>query len=147
MILPSGKKPQDMGSAMTYAKRYGLCMALGIAAEDDDDGNMANGTEVRIQTGGRRAAPKEAEPAPAWATYTRETYKAIKNAADIDEVHKILQEGGAPDPTDMPWILEDGSKLSEVKQQDPEVFGRIVDLVKKITVAANATQAGAEQSQ
>jgi len=39
-------KPQDIGSAITYAKRYGLQTALGIVVADDptdDDGNVANG--------------------------------------------------------------------------------------------------------
>ena len=34
--------PQGYGSAMTYARRYGLMAVLGIAAEDDD-GNAASG--------------------------------------------------------------------------------------------------------
>lgn len=33
--------PQAFGSAMTYAKRYALCAALGIPTGDDDDGNAA----------------------------------------------------------------------------------------------------------
>ena len=39
-------KPQEMGSAMTYAKRYALFSFVGIAGEDDDDGNAANNTTV-----------------------------------------------------------------------------------------------------
>lgn len=33
--------PQQNGSALTYAKRYSLCAAFGIAAEEDDDAEMA----------------------------------------------------------------------------------------------------------
>ncbi|MED5040673.1 ERF family protein [Geobacillus stearothermophilus] len=40
--LPMGKvTAQGAGSAVTYARRYSLCAALGIAAEDDDDANAA----------------------------------------------------------------------------------------------------------
>lgn len=35
-------KPQAMGSAMTYARRYGLAAMCGIAAEEDDDANAAD---------------------------------------------------------------------------------------------------------
>lgn len=36
-------KPQEIGSAITYAKRYALCAMLGlIVADEDDDGNKAN---------------------------------------------------------------------------------------------------------
>ena len=34
-------KPQAMGSAMTYARRYALAALCGIAAEEDDDANAA----------------------------------------------------------------------------------------------------------
>lgn len=39
-IMPSKRDPQGFGSAITYARRYSLQAALGIAAEDDD-GNEA----------------------------------------------------------------------------------------------------------
>jgi hypothetical protein len=32
---------QGFGSALTYAKRYSLAMACGVAADEDDDGNAA----------------------------------------------------------------------------------------------------------
>jgi hypothetical protein len=38
-IIIDVAKPQTMGSAMTYAKRYSLGALLGIAAEEDDDAN------------------------------------------------------------------------------------------------------------
>ncbi|MBS4173508.1 ERF family protein [Bacillus sp. FJAT-49736] len=41
--LPMGKATaQGAGSSITYARRYGYCAALNIAAEDDDDGNGAS---------------------------------------------------------------------------------------------------------
>lgn len=36
-----GTHPQQLGSALTYARRYTLQSLLGVAAEDDDDGNAA----------------------------------------------------------------------------------------------------------
>ncbi len=40
--LPTGAAAQEMGSAITYARRYSLCAILGIAAEEDDDGQKAS---------------------------------------------------------------------------------------------------------
>ena len=34
--------PQKVGSLLTYFRRYALASALGLAAEDDDDGNAAS---------------------------------------------------------------------------------------------------------
>lgn len=40
--LPAGMpSPQDMGSAITYARRYSLCPLLGISGETDDDASQA----------------------------------------------------------------------------------------------------------
>ncbi len=38
-------KIQEVGSELTYARRYALCGILGIAAEEDDDGKAANETK------------------------------------------------------------------------------------------------------
>lgn len=43
-VSKTSDKPQIIGSAMTYAKRYALFSFVGIAGEDDDDGNEANKT-------------------------------------------------------------------------------------------------------
>ena len=37
-----GHTPQDQGSAITYMRRYALSAALGLATEDDDDGNAVS---------------------------------------------------------------------------------------------------------
>lgn len=42
MTVHMGAKPQEQGSALTYARRYALSAVLGIATEDDDDGNAAS---------------------------------------------------------------------------------------------------------
>jgi len=42
LVMPLPKNdPQGYGSALTYARRYGLSALVGIVTEDDDDGNNA----------------------------------------------------------------------------------------------------------
>lgn len=42
LYLPVGKKDaQGFGSALTYARRYGLVTIVGISSEEDDDGEQA----------------------------------------------------------------------------------------------------------
>lgn len=45
--LASYARPQEQGSAITYARRYAVSSLLGIAAEDDDDGKRAQDAEPR----------------------------------------------------------------------------------------------------
>lgn len=39
LVNPVKNDPQGMGSALTYARRYALQSLVGVAAEEDDDGN------------------------------------------------------------------------------------------------------------
>jgi hypothetical protein len=49
-ITPDKQTPQGMGSAITYARRYGLATALGVPAHDDD-GNEASGIKSSLKKG------------------------------------------------------------------------------------------------
>lgn len=77
-------KPQEMGSAMTYARRYSLFAMVGIAGEDDDDGNAA------------QAAPEAAQPAavkkPASKFAKQEVEPGLK-PEDSEKVLKVFQAG------------------------------------------------------
>jgi hypothetical protein len=55
-ILVGDAGPQAYGSALTYARRYGVTLLLCISADDDDDGNAAEGNES--QPTGRAADPR-----------------------------------------------------------------------------------------
>ena len=54
-----GNSAQRAGSAMTYAKRYGECLALGIVTGDDDDGNAKPKPNVPPPQGSDVAALKK----------------------------------------------------------------------------------------
>jgi hypothetical protein len=53
---------QGMGSALTYARRYGLLGLLAIAAEEDDDANSADGNTVQASRDRRASPPHQAAP-------------------------------------------------------------------------------------
>lgn len=59
--IPVGRQDaQGYAAALTYAKRMCLSAAVGVVADDDDDGNTAVG---RQQPAARTEAPKVEEPA------------------------------------------------------------------------------------
>lgn len=43
--MPGGL--QDLGSTLTYLRRYAVCALLCLAADEDDDGNSAEGNEAK----------------------------------------------------------------------------------------------------
>ena len=62
--LANHERPQEMGSEITYARRYTLAALLLIASEDDDDGGAAQQSE-------QRAAPVLSPPkAQAYSSLT-----------------------------------------------------------------------------
>jgi hypothetical protein len=56
--------PQGQGSAITYLRRYALSSVLGLATEDDDDGNAASKAPVASKTAPTAAAKPPAYKSP-----------------------------------------------------------------------------------
>lgn len=90
---------QDYGGKLTYFKRYGLCMALGISAEDDTDATDSKGKYTKTQI---HAHIAKYTSAIAKTTSMRELmsthgdYKEILEYAKIyfpDEVYKKSGDG------------------------------------------------------
>lgn len=62
VVVPVNKNDaQAYGSALTYARRYGLVTAFGVPTEDDD-GNAASLAPPRGQTQGAKVSPGSAKP-------------------------------------------------------------------------------------
>jgi hypothetical protein len=55
--LPAQATPQQIGSAITYAKRYSLCAIVGISADDDDDAEATRKEGVMVTTVTKRENP------------------------------------------------------------------------------------------
>lgn len=53
---------QQLGSAITYLRRYELAAALGIAADEDDDGNVNAGNQYQRASGGSSAPRNGTQP-------------------------------------------------------------------------------------
>ena len=79
--LPLHQRPQDQGSAITYARRYALCALLGIAAEDDDDGQAAQ------QAKPQPAKKPEPKPSPATLPLSDEEQQKVANWEASLETH------------------------------------------------------------
>jgi hypothetical protein len=82
-------RPQEMGSAMTYARRYSLFGLVGVAGEDDDDGNAAQAAETTPVKG--KSASKQMEPGLSPDDSTK-LFGVIKGAMDMCETSVQLTE-------------------------------------------------------
>ena len=82
-VKPVKNDPQSAGSAITYARRYSLSTAFGIASDPDDDGNGASQQAKNNQQQKNTQQPK-AQPKP-------ELTPEQKVVANIDWVNKKYQ--------------------------------------------------------
>jgi hypothetical protein len=61
IVCKDGTNPQQVGSAVSYARRYSISSLLNLNIDDDDDGNAAsgnNGTSQPQQTKKEELTPK-----------------------------------------------------------------------------------------
>jgi ERF superfamily len=64
MLLPSSGKPQDLGSLLTYYKRYAFCCITGITPVGEDDDAQSSNTSQHFERSAGEAFDNAA-PAPA----------------------------------------------------------------------------------
>ena len=63
--LPMAAKPQELGSALTYARRYSLSAIACIAADEDDDAEGARTSEQTASTPAAKTSPIKPQPVAA----------------------------------------------------------------------------------
>jgi hypothetical protein len=78
--LPAGGTPQQIGSAITYARRYALCAVTGLApGGDDDDAQAAEVQRADRSNNPADAAPWTDQPAGDWQPVTPEDKPGSSN--------------------------------------------------------------------
>jgi hypothetical protein len=84
--LPKDATPQQLGSAITYMRRYALCAMLGLVAEPDDDGNAASAPASGFvsKASAKTAAQESFKVAAAKATTLEGLEKAKAAVAGMD---------------------------------------------------------------
>lgn len=133
LFVPAFKQDaQGLGSAATYARRYGLAAALGVCADEDDDANGAvagNGNG----NGNGKALPKT--PAPVnGASWTIKADDPKEFAAKMAE--KIAK---APSAQALGKLMKDNE--TGLKTLSDEQYQSLADLIEARTQALPQAQA------
>ena len=144
--VPAAKHdPQGYGSALTYAKRYSLQSACGIAPEDDD-GNKGSNAVQQKQAAPKPAAPKpEPKPAPIKAPTAiegKDNNWQLKVSAEPDGDHgewsqlvidaTALQLTQAQNETDVMSIFKTNRNIyEEVKKGSPTAYDLLLEEFKQ----------------
>ena len=91
---PTKSTPQQLGSAVTYARRYSLSAVTGISPDMDDDGNAASA----------KGAPRSAKRAAAEHVDVNGSIAALNNASTVDQLRAVF-EGFTPTVRAFPQIV------------------------------------------
>lgn len=99
LTLQSSTNPQDIGSAITYARRYSLGTTFGINSEADDDGEKAN---------------ESTNKSNAQSTTNRKPTKPLANEAVRNELKKLIEQVSQKSNTDKKTVIKDALKKARV---------------------------------
>ncbi|OZA87256.1 MAG: hypothetical protein B7X65_13825 [Polaromonas sp. 39-63-25] len=114
--VPASKQdPQGYGSALTYARRYSLTTACGIAPEDDD-GNAASNKPAAAKTPVKKAAEPEMDMSPK----ARANRITIGVAAGDAAGAAIAMAGWDKPLLDSVWTLLDAKTQTKLTAEWPK---------------------------
>lgn len=126
-LRPIKNDPQAQGSALTYGRRYSYMAALGLVADEDDDGNAA--TRTNGHTPEAQAAP--AQPTEKAATAKQRgliNVRASEKRLDAQRLADILCAAAGADVR----TFENPEAAQQfVNRQLDRLPGRLVDPVLK----------------
>lgn len=122
-VCQIGGDHRVMGAALTYARRYALCPMLGIAADQDTDGETAAEAPRRQDRRGPPPAPKPAAAPPA---LPKPSEAALAYAVDAETA--IMNSDDAGDL--LRWWNSDASKQRRREVElPPDMLGALKDQV------------------
>jgi len=122
--LPLAAKPQDLGSAMTYAKRYSITSLICIAADEDDDAGAAQANGQTAST----PAPKPVQVEPPVNPETGEfgPHLIVEHSnMKFGSLFVAAIKAAKSDAEIKAWIEVNELRLQVVAQNDPKIYDRI----------------------
>ena len=105
VMRPEKPNAQGMGSVLTYARRYSLSAILGVASEDDDDGNQAS--QPQKSTPKAKASPKKPvdNSLKELIAELMEKAKTLQaGGKEQNDIMEVFKEKGHPNPNTIPSV-------------------------------------------
>lgn len=136
IVLPQNATAQEYGSALTYARRYGVTALLGLASEEDDDGNDSSGNSAKGHDTKTTRQASATTPSPSLRPDRRTpTQRCIdkKEAAEAgnpDKVADVLRWAAEMAGDDMGALLKEWSFY--VDKQGKERFVDSADSMRHV---------------
>lgn len=130
--LPQAAKPQELGSALTYARRYSLSAIACIASDEDDDAETARAAGQVASMPKPKSPVKPAQITPPVDPATGECSPHEISAADAVAWGGLLVAAinAAKDEAEIDdWMAKNSTGLEALEGSAPKVHARIMDRV------------------
>ncbi len=121
-ILAQSGSAQDVGSGITYARRYSLAAMLGIASEDDDDANRASGNKAKTTASPKGVMQDEWERIPpsrqeAIRRHIADTVALVTEGSIRDAANFFYRDAGMTQEEQMgAWLHLDAKTRRQIKE-------------------------------
>lgn len=127
--LPTSAKPQDLGSALTYARRYSLSAIACIAADEDDDAEGARTSGQTSSAPAAKASPiQPQEVNPPVHPETGEVSPHVITGRNVTEYGSlfIAAVNAARDAAEVfEWQTVNKAKLDKLAGDAPKIHERV----------------------
>lgn len=96
--LPSGVNPQNLGSAITYFRRYTLTSLLALEIDEDDDGNAASQTNDKAEVKEDKAwlnkysDKAKTKTTDLWEKVAKAVASGTRTIAQVESAYKLSKE-------------------------------------------------------
>lgn len=142
---PVRARPQEIGSAITYARRYALCAVTGVApGGDDDDAAAANDKPA---AGRKPHAQKPAEPEPP-VLASPGTAGLILDANTVEELRGIYEQIEGKGELGRAFAQEDAEHLAAVVAhhglKQPPAGVKVSQMINAVKAAMEAADSKPE---
>lgn len=120
--IPAGLKAQEIGSAVSYGRRYNVCSLLDIVAEDDDDGEAASAGKAPE----KKPEPAKVDP-PKPSVLTNE---------EITAVHTLAKKAGYKNTAELAPFLSKLCKVTKASELSRNELTAVMDALNAMTPRA-----------
>ena len=117
VMRPEKSNAQGMGSVLTYARRYSLSAILGVASEDDDDGNQASQpqkSKPKTKSSPNKAVDNSLSEFIAELMEKAKTLQA--GGVEQNNIMEVFKDKGYPNPNTIPNVTVGEEIMEELNK-------------------------------
>ncbi len=128
LLNPVKDDPQSFGSAISYARRYGLSAILGIVADEDDDANIATKPEPKAELKAPPPPSSDTDPGTIIKEGGRENKEGKISPAQTKKIYASVKEKGITADQAKAYLKEVFHKMSTNELTASEASRLIEDI-------------------